>query len=251
MIMGQIAVLPPSRQACRTDVPGKGVAEGPLRRPREAVWERMFNAASGVGQGAVDAAQLAPLAAVQVPVAAAAAASGYTMAELREYLARHYETLSRQLAARVGGLDLAREALHEVWLRLSESMEQGGGLRQVERPGAYLARMAYHAAIDRLRQDEPLRGSPQGDEDYLQSLPDPSAGIEHIVAGRNALRVLVDSIDALPRRRQAIFVAIRLEALSHNEVARRFGLSLAVVRGELRKAHAHCAQALQWDGFGA
>ncbi|MCH4270738.1 RNA polymerase sigma factor [Kerstersia gyiorum] len=129
-------------------------------------------------------------------------------------------------------------------------MEQGG-LRQVERPGAYLARMAYHAAIDRLRQVEPLRGSPQGDEDYLQSLPDLSAGIEHIVAGRNALRVLVDSIDALPRRRQAIFVAIRLEALSHNEVARRFGLSLAVVRGELRKAHAHCAQALQWDGFGA
>lgn len=176
---------------------------------------------------------------------------GFTLAGVREYLTSHYDPLSRQLACRVGCGDLAREALHDVWLRLTSEMAAGRQDACIERPGAYLARMAYHAAIDRLRHEEQARGVALADEDYLDYLEDPAAGVEQIVAGRNALRVLADSIDALPRRRQAIFLAIRLEALSQSEVARRFGLSLAVVRGELHKAHAHCAQALHWGGFGA
>jgi RNA polymerase sigma-70 factor (ECF subfamily) len=48
-------------------------------------------------------------------------------------------------------------------------------------------------------------------------------------------------IAALPSRQRAILLAVRLEGLSRQEIAERFGISTSMVEKELRQAQEYCA----------
>ncbi|SHH10849.1 sigma-70 region 4 domain-containing protein [Pollutimonas bauzanensis] len=69
--------------------------------------------------------------------------------------------------------------------------------------------------------------------------------------GRSVLSLLIRAIECLPRQRRAIFLAARVEQLSAQEVACRYGVTPAKVRNELRKAHAYCEQELLHAHAGA
>ena len=48
-------------------------------------------------------------------------------------------------------------------------------------------------------------------------------------------------MEELPARRRNILLAARVEGLTQPEVARRFGISLRLVEGELQRAQEYCA----------
>jgi len=58
------------------------------------------------------------------------------------------------------------------------------------------------------------------------------------------LEVLKRALAELPPRRRAIFIAARVDGISHEEIARRFGLSRTMVQKELRRAIDHCLDRL-------
>jgi DNA-directed RNA polymerase specialized sigma24 family protein len=68
-------------------------------------------------------------------------------AMLRQRLAERYDDFRNLLTRRLGSDDLARETLHETWLRL-DRVDDIGTMRS---PDAYLMRVVLNLATDRQR----------------------------------------------------------------------------------------------------
>lgn len=163
---------------------------------------------------------------------------------LRDLLAARYDDFKRRLTWRLGSADLANDALHDTWVHLEQRNEQNG---PVQNPSAYLLRMATNLALDRLQRDKRYMDADELDA-LLADLPDPSPGPAEVAAARSDIDALADIIGTLPPRRRAIFLAIRVENLSHGEVASRFGISARLVGLELKRAHEYCMSRLPREG---
>ena len=53
---------------------------------------------------------------------------------------------------------------------------------------------------------------------------------------RQEWRVLLTALEQLPARRREVFLAARLDELSHREIATKFGISIDTVDRELKQA---------------
>ncbi len=155
-----------------------------------------------------------------------------SLALLRRLLIDDYGRLRQRLTRRLGSADFAGEVLHEAWLRL-DRMEAVPGL-PVRNPSAYLYRMALNVATDQ-RRIEWRRLAPTEVEVLLRSAVeelDPARVLE----ARQGLEALESALKDLPPRRRAIFVASRLEGLSHGAIASRLGVTVRIVDRELKAA---------------
>lgn len=164
---------------------------------------------------------------------------------LRDLLAQRYEDIKRRLTWRLGSAELASDALHDTWVHLERRDEQGQG-GEVKTPLAYLMRVATNLALDRLQRD---RRYMSGDElDTLMSdIADPAPGPADVAAARSEMEELVRIIDNMPKRRRAIFLAVRVDGMSNQEAADRFGVSPRLVGLELKRAHEYCMAHLPID----
>jgi RNA polymerase sigma-70 factor (ECF subfamily) len=82
-----------------------------------------------------------------------------------------------------------------------------------------------------------------GDADTeLEQIPDRAPGPELIAQARSDLEAVERAMQRLPRRHQAILIALRIDELTRDEVATRYGLSLRSVDTALRQALDYCAQ---------
>lgn len=181
---------------------------------------------------------------------------------LREHLVASYGELVRALTRRLRSRERAEEALHDTYERLERGAVK---IAVLQSPEGYLLRMATRIAMDRWRSEhgyvrpsaaERAAGPQAGNQKQLRLLsvaegdslihhideaPDP----EQVAAGRSEMRRLVAILDELPHRRREIFVAAWVEEQSHQEIARKFGLSLRSVQHELMLARQHCLARLQ------
>src|SRR5262249_61700623 len=125
-----------------------------------------------------------------------------TWATLRRRLAEKYDELRILLTGRLGSDDLARETLHETWLRLGR-VDDAAVMRN---PDAYLARVALNLATDRQRLESRRARKAAINavlEDIIDDVPDQAAGFE----ARRDLAAFEDAIRELPARRRAILIA--------------------------------------------
>ncbi|SHI25249.1 RNA polymerase sigma-70 factor, ECF subfamily [Pollutimonas bauzanensis] len=138
------------------------------------------------------------------------------------FFVEHYEVLKYQLTYRLGSSDMASDALHETYIKLS-----GPDARPpVRSPKSFLLRMATNLAIDRIRSDSRLLSS--GDIDELlmpQQVADPSNALD----ARKDLEALAHIMDQMPARRRQLLFAARVEGVPQRELASRYGISLRLV----------------------
>ncbi|AJF00492.1 RNA polymerase sigma factor [Pandoraea apista] len=160
-------------------------------------------------------------------------------ATLRELLVQRYGQLKTLLSRKLGSSDLAGDALQDTWVRL-ESTEN---IEPVRNPGAYLYRMAYHAAIDKQRAED--RRLSVGEIETMLDLVSPDPGPAQIAEANSDLNELVRVLEKMPQRRRDILLAVRLDGLAQREVAERFGISLRLVELELKRAQAFCAEHIE------
>ena len=166
--------------------------------------------------------------------------SGQGLATLRRLVAERYDALRRQVARRLGGAsDLAGDALHDAYLRLSARDD----LDAVRHPQTYLVNTAVHVAIDRIRQDVRLLSESEVGEffDVEDSVPGP----ESVAESRSDMDHMLKALDTLTPRQRDILIAARVEGLSRPDLAKRWGISLRLVGRELQTAHEHCVQAMR------
>jgi RNA polymerase sigma factor (sigma-70 family) len=159
-------------------------------------------------------------------------------AGLREVLVARYDDLRSRLSQRLGSAELAGEALQDTWLRL----DQGDGIASVRRPMAYLFRMAFNIAVDRLRaQNRRLTTTEvQTLIETADEAPDPARTAE----ARFEVAALVRIMAELSPRQRSILLAARLDGTSQRKIAEQLGISLSLVEKELRLAQEYCAARL-------
>ena len=160
-------------------------------------------------------------------------------ASLRELFLAKYQDFRKRLRIRLGSEDLANEAMQETWLRV-ESMPDAA---PVEYPAAYLFKIAVNVAEDQRRGSARLLSMEELEE--LYELADEAAGPVREVEGRQQLAALEAALAELPRRRQAIVIAARVDEVPHREIAERFGISVRTVEKELRAGLEHCCRKLE------
>ncbi|WP_445658373.1 RNA polymerase sigma factor [Achromobacter sp. NCFB-sbj8-Ac1-l] len=165
--------------------------------------------------------------------------SGAGLANLRRLVAERYEALRRQVARRLGGAsDLAGDALHDAYLRLSARDD----LDEVRHPQTYLVNTAVHVAIDRIRQDVRLLSESEVSEFF--DVQDDAPGPAGIAESRSDMDHMFKALDALTPRQRDILIAARVAGLSRPDLAKRWGISVRLVGRELQTAHEHCVRAM-------
>lgn len=162
-----------------------------------------------------------------------------TWAGLRQHLVDRYDELRHHLTRRLGSDDLAREMLHETYLRLNRSDTPG----TVESPGAYLFRTALNIAIDAQRKEN-RRIRPSEIRAILEVADEAPLQDRQVEANLDMER-LQKVIQELPWRRRSILIAARMKETPHQEIADRFGISKRMVQFELKAAMEFCRERLQ------
>jgi RNA polymerase sigma-70 factor (ECF subfamily) len=159
---------------------------------------------------------------------------------LRRRLVERYDELRILLTRRLGSEDLARETLHETWIRL----ERADDVAVMRNPDAYLARVALNLATDRQRL-ETRRARRSDVKAVLEEIIDEAPGQVEKLESRHELAIFEDAVRELPGRRRAILIAVRLDEEPHQKVAERFGISKRMVQIELKLALQHCKNRLE------
>jgi len=164
--------------------------------------------------------------------------SEVTPTSLQRLLVSGYDDLKTRLKHRLGSETLASEILHETYLRLHRL----GAAGPVESPKAYLLRVALNVAASGRRADN--RRLTRSEVEVLLHRPDHAVDPGQIAEGRSEIEALQRALNELPARRRAILLASRIEETSHQDIARRFGISTRMVEKELKLALVHCAERL-------
>ncbi len=162
-----------------------------------------------------------------------------SLAQLLQVLIDDYSTLKGQLARRLGSQDAAGDVLQEAYLRL----QRMGDLGAVERPRAYLFRIALNIAADHRRSEH--RRLARSETELLLRLEDDELDPERIAEGRSSVRLLTQALEELPARRRAIFIATRLQGRPYAEIAADFGISTRLLEREVKLALDHCRDRLE------
>lgn len=155
-------------------------------------------------------------------------------AALRQLLVDHYDDLQRRLKKRLGSDDLARETLHELYLR----MDRSGSAGTLQRPSTYLLTSAVNLARDRWRTEN--RRARRSTVDELYELIDENPGPDRAVAAQSELDAFNRALVQLTPRQQTIVVAVCFEQLSRPEIAARLQISRSLVQLELQRALEFC-----------
>ncbi len=163
-----------------------------------------------------------------------------TWVALRQRLVEKYDELRILLTGRLGSDDLARETLHETWLRL-DRVKDAAMTRNTD---AYLARVVLNLATDRQRLE--ARRARKVDvnavlEEIADSTPNQATELER----RGELAIFESAIRELSGRRREILIAARLHGEAHQKIADRLGISKRMVQIELKHALQHCKSRLE------
>jgi RNA polymerase sigma factor (sigma-70 family) len=153
---------------------------------------------------------------------------------LRQLLVDQYDDLRQRLARRLGSDDLARETLHELYLRMDRS-DAVGVLRS---PSTYLLTAAVNLARDRWRTEG--RRARRITVDALYDLIDDNPGPDRAVESQSDFEAFRRALERLTPRQRSIVTAVRFEQLSQSEIAKRLNISRSLVQLELQRALEFC-----------
>lgn len=145
--------------------------------------------------------------------------------------------LERLAARRVGAAnaaDVVQDVFITLWTRARE---------QIGCSSAYLTSATHYTAISHLRAERRRASLPQRitQEQYVAPIALP----DQVVAARQELVRLNDTVAALPERTRQIFLLNRLHACSYEEIAAALGLSYSTVEREIARALLACRGALR------
>jgi RNA polymerase sigma-70 factor (ECF subfamily) len=128
----------------------------------------------------------------------------------------------------------AEDAVQETFLKLYRN----GGWRQAENERAFLARVAWRAAVDRRRTIRPEEPLPELEETAQAPfrLVSPHPGPELAMVAANQHALVHSMIDALPEELRLPLVLSASDELTSREIATILGIPEGTVRTRLQRA---------------
>lgn len=157
---------------------------------------------------------------------------------LQSALTNDYEFLTRRLARRLGSSDLAREVLHDAYLKLDRVAEN----EPIGRPSDYIFRIAVNVAKDRWRNGNRVLNA--AEIDAVFDIPDGAPSPSDIVESKLEMREFQAALGELSERRQRVFAAAHLENMPHSSIAERLGVHVRTIDFDLQYAMEHLSRRL-------
>ena len=148
-------------------------------------------------------------------------------------LRRNDQELRRVMFRRCGCIETAADIVQETYQR----MMTGNLWQQAENHRALMHRIAANLATDYERRHK-VRNHYVDNVDFINEELHSSDGIEpeQIIAARQRLDKLAETINLLPPKCRMVFVLRKFDELSHAEIAERLGISRNMVEKHLRNA---------------
>ena len=150
--------------------------------------------------------------------------------QVQELYERHSSRLIRQLTRSTGCGDIARDLVHETFVRLMRMTPTG--FARIDRPEAFLQRVL----VNLLRDHGRGRVHAERARKSLALVSDPMLDQVAVLESRETLKLLEAAMAKLKPKTRYIFLAQRIEGLSYAEIARRTGLSVKGVEKQMSKA---------------
>jgi len=144
---------------------------------------------------------------------------------MRRYNQRVYRIVRSILRSEAEAEDAMQQAWLQAWRRLPQ-------LDAPEALAGWLARIAAHEALGRLRRREPVEPLEE-EHDMASGAADP----ERLAAAREQVAAVEAAVDRLPEGQRAAFVLRDVEGLDTREAAAALGVSPLVLRVRLHRAH--------------
>ena len=128
-----------------------------------------------------------------------------------------------------------RDELHDLPQEVYARVYEAAGRSRPTAPRAFVFTTARHLMTDRLRRSRVVSIEPVGDFESSNVYLIDEVSPERWTGTRQALRRLVEALDALPERCRQVVWLRRVEELSQNDVAQRLGISGRTVEKHLAK----------------
>ncbi len=149
-------------------------------------------------------------------------------AEVEQAVREHSRLVYRIAYSVLGNRDDAEDVVQETFLKYLR------GRKSIREARAWLARTAWHAALDRRRR--PQEVSVEEAAEAVRGLRATGAGVDEIAADRQMLALLDRLIAALPKKLREALVLLTVSELSSVEVARVLGIPEGSVRTRALRA---------------
>jgi RNA polymerase sigma-70 factor (ECF subfamily) len=176
--------------------------------------------------------------------------AGQVSASLELVVEKHYDDLLLFIGRRCGSDVVAEEIVQETWVRAKNAP-----VTIPENPRAYVFRIARNLLADHYRRHH---NSPEtfGRLTHL-SVPSTHEGLpgiveidqapsqEDVAAAQQELRIISQTVEALPAKCRQVFLMYRGEELSMREISERLDVSVKTVENHIRKAMLECRRSLQ------
>ena len=143
----------------------------------------------------------------------------------------HQDDLYRLLIKIVGDADIARDLVHDTYLRASEKTD----VSEIANPRAYLFTIASNLGRDFLRKRK-MRAEIPGGETIIGNLPANTVSHERHVYDRQRLAMVHQAMQRLPAKSREAFMLRKIDGLGADAVAEKMGISRNMVEKHLRKA---------------
>ncbi|MBA2934627.1 sigma-70 family RNA polymerase sigma factor [Sphingomonas sp. CGMCC 1.13654] len=147
--------------------------------------------------------------------------------------------LARYLGRRLPSGQDALDLVHEAFLRFAKARSD----RALDRPGAYLQRIARNLLIDRSKRPESKFAAlhvPIETGDELRE----EARQEQEIELKDMIGQYRQALDELPRKTREVFLLQRVHDLTYREIAERMGISIPTVQYHIARALVHLDQRL-------
>ena len=148
---------------------------------------------------------------------------------------RYYRELLRYFSRRSGDGHAAADIVQEAYARIY-ALQRGGGAVIDARA------LLYHAGRNILASAAARRAAEQRVLDTLGLVaPDSAPSAERQAMARQHLDRLIERLAAMPPKRRAVFVIVRIHGYSYREAGQHMGLSEAAIERHVMRAILDCA----------
>lgn len=155
---------------------------------------------------------------------------------------QHSHGLSRYLAARFGRIGIDPEdVIHSAFLKLADHPD----LHAIADFRAFIFTLACNIAIDNQRRSQRRTVLQDDLTIVLNSNPQLGVSSEKILIDRERLHDIEAALRRMPKLRRRIFLLVRIEGLSVQDVAAQFAMTEAAVYKHVARALSDCALSLQ------
>ncbi len=148
--------------------------------------------------------------------------SNLHVSETEEALRQHEPALRAYLARRVRSRQDLEDYVQDVYVRVLSAAPPSGKIHSWR---GFLLRVASNLLIDRKRRNDVRRQEDHVPLDMDASLVDPYGhSPERVLMAREQLAVLAETLENVESQAREVFLAVRVEGLSHKEAGARIGV---------------------------